>query len=78
LPDSGTCPAGTMLGPCNDPSGQPMQGCITYCTPPPPFCAPLPASCGANATCSCLPNDICMQAGSCGEVDYRGVSCLCA
>ncbi len=68
--DAGLCPEGTSLGPCS--AGGAMQmGCRVTCTPPPPFCAPIPAS-GCNGTnCSVCPS---MN----GRRDGNEISCLCA
>jgi hypothetical protein len=57
IPDGGVCPVGSSQ--CTTPGGGP--GCVTPCTPPPPFCQPaskaLPAGCilgkDRQAVCGC-------------------------
>jgi hypothetical protein len=78
MTDAGGCPPGTSLGMCFMPGAGPMDGCTTTCTPPAPFCAPVPQSCGGTATCSCLPGNVCNGAGSCGLINAEGVECVCA
>jgi hypothetical protein len=77
-PDGGQCPQGTTFQQSCPPTFKP--GCLPGpCTPPPPFCADVPASCAGHPTCNCLPGDICGGLGSCGLVDTKdGVVCLSA
>jgi len=65
LPDGGQCPSGwTYTANCATGVG---PGCVPPpCTPPPPFCADLPAACAGTPTCSCLPTNICTQNGGSG------------
>jgi hypothetical protein len=68
--DAGMCPPGADFGPCQM-GGMFQQGCRYTCTPPPPFCAPIPAS-GCNGTnCALCPS------GN-GRRDGTTISCLCA
>jgi hypothetical protein len=75
VPDGGQCPSGWMQSLCPGASGR--IGCVPGpCTPPAPFCAPLPASCSGTPSCTCLPQDICGQnGGQCGFVQSGMVTC---
>ncbi len=57
----GSCPQGASVGRC--PVGGSMM-CVTPCTPPPPRCAPIPASCAAPQPCRCL--DVRVECGNYG------------
>lgn len=75
LPDGGHCPQGWTESLCPAPYGR--YGCVPGpCTPPAPFCAPLPASCGGTPTCICLPPDVCgPNGGTCSGILSGGVWC---
>lgn len=73
--DGGQCPAGWTLTLCAGGTGR--LGCTPGpCTPPAPFCAPLPASCAGAPNCICLPFDVCGQnGGQCSGIRDRTVMC---
>ena len=75
LPDGGHCPQGWTESLCPAPYGR--VGCMPGpCTPPAPFCAPLPASCGGTPNCTCLPPDVCgVNGGTCGWIQNGAVMC---
>jgi hypothetical protein len=75
VPDGGQCPSGWTLQPTCPNVGGP--GCVPPpCTPPAPFCKPLPASCSGTPSCTCLPFDFCGQnGGQCGIIQSRDVIC---
>lgn len=77
IPDGGQCPSGwTFESQCPPSAGSTLAGCIPPpCTPPAPFCADLPASCGGNPNCVCLPNDICRGNGACEIANSLEVVC---
>ena len=77
VPDGGQCPSGwTFETLCA--RTPPGPGCIPPpCTPPAPFCAPLPASCSGNATCLCLPFDVCGQNGGQCSTVQQGLNVMC-
>jgi hypothetical protein len=82
--DAAACPAGWTYSPTCQFSGLSMTGpgCRPPpCVPPAPFCADIPASCGTNVNCGCLPSNVCSPAGgstggSCGAVD-NGTDVVC-
>ncbi|HVV16919.1 MAG TPA: hypothetical protein VHH90_06920 [Polyangia bacterium] len=75
LADGGQCPTGWILSLCAGGTGR--MGCMPGpCTPPAPFCAPLPASCGGIPNCTCLPFNVCGQyGGQCTWILNGGVMC---
>jgi hypothetical protein len=75
LPDGGQCPSGWTQSFCPAPAGR--IGCVPGpCTPPAPFCAPLPASCGGSVSCTCLPQNVCGQnGGQCSWIQNGIVMC---
>jgi hypothetical protein len=68
--DAGQCPPGSTLN-ADCPTGRP--GCVPDCTPPPPTCAPKPASCTVGVNCGCLPVGLCP--GTCWQAEGRVVFC---
>lgn len=69
--DAGQCPQGSTYQQHCPPSFNP--GCLpTPCSPAPPFCADVPASCAGRPSCICLPPDVCNGGGSCGVVYSTG------
>ena len=79
LPDGGQCPSGsTYILFCPNITG---PGCYqSACTTPDPYCLPIPTSCGATPTCSCLPTDVCHGYGGCTDRGISGgvLNCLSA
>ena len=73
--DGGQCPPGMdAVSAC---PGSSRAGCRDRpCTPRAPFCADVPAACGAALTCPCLGN-VCGQ-GTCGLIHGRTAICMCA
>jgi hypothetical protein len=73
LVDGGQCPLGwTYQSRCPMGYGT-VPGCAPPpCSPPAPFCADVPASCGGKPSCDCLPPDVCKGGGSCGSVYTSG------
>jgi hypothetical protein len=69
LPDGGQCPSGwTYTGNCATGVG---PGCIPPpCTPPPPFCADLPAACSGTPSCVCIPTSLCQENGGTGGCQF--------
>lgn len=73
--DAGMCDFGL----CQGLGGQGNLPCAAPpCTPPPPFCVPLPSGCNPTISCGCFSSDPCWPIGSCGEVEASGVACRCA
>jgi len=77
VPDGGQCPTGwqrTSFCP-NNTGG----GCTPGpCTPPSPFCAPVPASCNGKPDCSCLPYELCSEGGGLGSCTWvNGSDVMC-
>ena len=75
LPDGGQCPSGWTESLCG---GTPNRtGCVPPpCTPPTPFCTPLPSSCSGTPSCACLPQNICGQnGGQCGFIEGGTAVC---
>jgi hypothetical protein len=74
------CPSGwAPVTLCTYASGGSGPGCLPPpCTPPPAFCADVPAACGGTPTCACLGGTICRGNGACGFVSGDQVGCLSA
>ena len=75
FPDGGQCPSGWTETLCFATPNR--MGCVPPpCTPPAPFCAPLPASCSGAPSCTCLPQNVCGQnGGQCGFIQNGAVVC---
>jgi hypothetical protein len=85
LGDAAACPSGWTAAQCFSGGGT-VPGCQPPpCTPPAPYCFPLPAACVSGPSCTCLPYDVCSHAdagglsgGQCGIASARDVTCLSA
>jgi hypothetical protein len=76
--DGGACPAGLVYASSCVP-GLPERGSgctLPRCVDPPPFCIDLPAACGTNPTCACLPYNVCGGGGMCGFIDTSVLRCM--
>jgi hypothetical protein len=62
---------GYVVKPC---CGGPQLGDAGACTPPPPFCAPLPATCSDGHSCT----GICPSGDGLVDGTTKTVQCLCA
>ncbi|HXU64069.1 MAG TPA: hypothetical protein VN962_20360 [Polyangia bacterium] len=77
VPDGGQCPSGWQLtNLCPSHMG---AGCTPGpCTPPSPFCAPVPAACNGKPDCSCLPYGLCSERGGLGSCMWlNGSDVMC-
>ncbi|HVU02690.1 MAG TPA: hypothetical protein VHE30_13105 [Polyangiaceae bacterium] len=73
--DGGACPPGTAYQAfC---VGSASGGCVQVYVPPPPYCAGIPAGCGATVDCSCIPQNLCGGgADFCQSVEGHTVTCV--
>ena len=76
--DAGQCPVGWDAGWCDvlpPDDGGPRTGCwAPPCKLPPPNCADIPASCGGQLSCGCMPATTCVDS-MCGYTTGHDVQC---
>lgn len=79
-PSGEPCAAGTVA--CTTPDG--ADGCVFDCSPPAPYCVPIPSACDPGLSCGCFETDPCSIGGSPACTDLgsfgtaRELHCLCA